>query len=986
MSHHVEIVAVSAGIFIAVGCFVAGAIAQCREVATMTFNILDHLDKLIPADGKDRYICPVCEGNNLTINPKDGKYQCWSGCDCRAIRDAIAPLVNVKKAVRPKSDRTWTYTDRDGNESIRTRRADDGQGKRKIWQEYFIDGQWFSGGKVDDSIKTPLKKAIAPYKYVECQQAIARGEAIYWTEGEPCADALWQLGLAATTSIGGSASYDKYGNYSDCFGNAQLVIVPDRDKTGIKYSEAIASDYPAAQWLYPFPDSPLWDRLPKDGGLDVADWIEELRAEGLGDEEIRDRIVGAVGDRRSPQQRDNANPTIDEFEGGKPHYWSKAGEGLYWESYEQSEDGQTKRTRTRVGNHLQAIAYVNSPDGDGASLLLEFKNQQGQLCKWTMPRRALGADGGTLVGELLARGYGLVYDQKRKLARYLTELGTDVTQTYTVTDKTGWVDNSFVLPNCTYGDETLRFRDVEPSKECPIEVKGTLDGWRSEVAAKCEGNSRLTFALGTAFAAPLLPIVDIESGGFHLVGGTSQGKTTALNVAASVVGIKEVPHWRTTTNGLEGTAMAYNHMLLPLDEIGQAEPKEVGAIAYMLANGQGKSRMKRDLSRSPVKNWQLLFLSSGELGLKEYLKQAGNSIKGGQEVRLPDLPAIPKNSKYGVFESIAGFETPVEFVRSLETATQNNRGTALDAFLQRLVVDNQADGFAKQLTNRLFAIAGELAVGYSDAAISRVAKRFALVQVALEIAHSYGLLPFAIAQCGWAVQTMFTDWVNARGGDGSIEIKQALERIEHLFVANEHSDRVYHVDGSNDQTVRNLLAYRKKDNLDSNSEYWVPPAIFNRELAIGVDREALITELQAIGWLKEPDAEGKNSLRRYLNGKRQRFYVFTQFWSDEKSGVPSVPGVPATPNPELELVSGRTPQDTVRDTAKNEVSHDCTEFDTTRDTLKNEVSRENVPGVPKETTTGQGLQGDGTHRTPGTPQKGIGQEINGEAIKDADDF
>jgi hypothetical protein len=57
------------------------------------------------------------------------------------------------------------------------------------------------------------------------------------------------------------------------FAEVNLVIVPDRDTSGIKYADAIAQDYPQAQWLYAFPDSAEWDNLPKSGGLDVADWI-----------------------------------------------------------------------------------------------------------------------------------------------------------------------------------------------------------------------------------------------------------------------------------------------------------------------------------------------------------------------------------------------------------------------------------------------------------------------------------------------------------------------------------------------------------------------------------------------------------------------------------------------------------------------------------------------------------------------------------------
>lgn len=936
--------------------------------------------------------CPICDRTKDTdcrITEDGGMVLCHSEVNGRVKGDQLGNYIWIGSISEPMDWGKWitpnleprknpdyrptgqkfefTYQDESGKVACTKvriyQKQADGSIKKKDW--------WEPKG-VDSSL-------LLPYRYDDAIAALKADLSLplLIDESELTADELWQRGIPAI-AFGRSLKPVRIKKLLAGY-ESRLVICVDQDKPGLEKAAKYHKIFPMAATLKPYPESDFWlsEWLPESGGLDVRDWILEGNLS-------KDQILEAVQRKDSAKQSDSATDTdSDEFEGGKPHFWSNPERGLVWETFEKDpETGETKRVTQRVGNHLEAIAYVDTPESDGAALLLEFKTIRGQIRRWTMPRTGLAGNPAALVDELYRRGYTFKRKQKSLLLDYLCELGGNVEQTYTVTDKTGWLNGSFVLPNKTYGDQTLRFRDIEPSPDCPFEIKGALDGWRSEVAAKCKGNSRLIFSLGTAFAAPLLSIVGIESGGFHLVGGTSQGKTTALSVAASVAGIKEIPHWRTTSNGLESTATAFTHLLLPLDEIGQAEPKDVGAIAYMLANGQGKSRMKRDLSRSPVKTWQLLFLSSGEVGLREYLKQAGISIKGGQEVRLPDLPAIPKDSKYGVFESIHGFESPVEFVNALGRAIKENHGSAIDAFVARLVVNNQTDGFAKELTNRVFAIASELSANYSDAAISRVAKRFALVQVALELTHSYGLLPFGFDQCGWAVKTMFDDWVNARGGDGSIEIKQALERIEHLFVSNEHSDRMYNLDISEGQTVRNLLCYRKKDEFGSESEYWVPPAIFDRELASGVDRVALITELQAIGWLKEPDAEGKNSLRRYLNGKRQRFYVFSQFWSDEKSGVP---GVPLAQDAQPEPVSDGTPQDTVRDTAKIEVSRDCTEFDTTRDTSFFRVSREIIPGVPKETPTGQGLQGDGTRGTPGTPQKHkVGNAAVGDSVKISD--
>jgi len=61
--------------------------------SSKSFNILDHLDKLIPGKEKNKYICPVCEGHNLSVDPKTGAYSCYnSDCSRTDIREAIRPL------------------------------------------------------------------------------------------------------------------------------------------------------------------------------------------------------------------------------------------------------------------------------------------------------------------------------------------------------------------------------------------------------------------------------------------------------------------------------------------------------------------------------------------------------------------------------------------------------------------------------------------------------------------------------------------------------------------------------------------------------------------------------------------------------------------------------------------------------------------------------------------------------------------------------
>ncbi len=104
-----------------------------------------------------------------------------------------------------------------------------------------------------------------------------------------------------------------------------------------------------------------------------------------------------------------------------------------------------------------------------------------------------------------------------------------------------------------------------------------------------------------------------------------------------------------------------------------------------------------------------MVLSSGEVVLGNYMKEAGIAIKGGQEVRLPDVPAMPTGAKYGCFETIHGAQTGEEFVSALEAGVKAHHGLALDAFLSRLVVDAEDPAFAGKLAQQVYSIAAKLA-------------------------------------------------------------------------------------------------------------------------------------------------------------------------------------------------------------------------------------------------------------------------------------
>ena len=190
-----------------------------------------------------------------------------------------------QKPVRPKRTRRWIYRNAEGNAIIEVYRKDDGHGRKKIWQ------------KAINSQKSPgkLQAQAMPYRYQECLERVKAGERIFWVEGEAPADALWDIGIPATTTIRGSAAYSSE-QYAKSFPKNKIVICPDRDKPGLGYASTVAQDYPEALWLYAFPDSPLWQRLNEGGGADIADWIDAGAT--------ADQIRAAVEPRRAPKTSD----------------------------------------------------------------------------------------------------------------------------------------------------------------------------------------------------------------------------------------------------------------------------------------------------------------------------------------------------------------------------------------------------------------------------------------------------------------------------------------------------------------------------------------------------------------------------------------------------------------------------------------------------------------------------------------------------------
>jgi uncharacterized protein (DUF927 family) len=410
-------------------------------------------------------------------------------------------------------------------------------------------------------------------------------------------------------------------------------------------------------------------------------------------------------------------------------------------------------------------------------------------------------------------------------------------------------------------------------------------------------------AVSMGFAGVLLSPLGVEGGGVHFRGPSSEGKTTALLAAASVWGEPgRVEHWRATANGLEGVAAAHNDNLLLLDELKEIDPREAGAVAYMLSNGSGKRRGRPEGGTRPRLTWRVLFLSTGEVSLAQHVEVAGHRVHAGQEVRLIDLGADAGRGQ-GVFEELHGFASGQVFADGLRQRVHEAYGTAGRAFVEVLVKDmpHAMDQVHKLCDLFMQHRVPKAATGQ----VLRVAGRFALIGAAGELATNLGLTGWEPGMAAEAAAMCFDAWLQQRGTLTNTDEERALAQVRLYFerygearftpwgVAPTPCPRCQgtgqyatgtcfecHGSGTlapadaDNGRVYDRAGFRR-ETADERTEYFVLPEVFRKEIAKGVDSVWLGKVLVAHGLLTQ-DSQGKVTSNVRLPGLGQtRVYHFS---------------------------------------------------------------------------------------------------------------
>lgn len=457
-------------------------------------------------------------------------------------------------------------------------------------------------------------------------------------------------------------------------------------------------------------------------------------------------------------------------------------DGVYRDVKQHGDGGSV---RIKICNQCFIKAWTESRQSGKGGFVLSFRTLSGKLVTRVYDRSLLH-EPRDLVKRLESDGLSVTPGEQNAVAKFLGGFKTN--KIAHTTSQVGWFDACFVLPDKTLKPQECEDEVIFSSNEeaVPLCVSASLDDWREKIGRVCIGNPVLIFSASVAFAAPLLEIVGQDGGGFHLFGASSKGKSTALQVAASIYGKPSsggtslhptyLQTWRQTDNSIEVSLARYNNLLLPLDDMRQIRNAQalIDTI-MMLGNNQGKGRANKNGDAQSKRNFRTLVLSTGEKPTQAFIEAENKPFDAGTEVRLPNIDIVFKT---GVVHDAGMFnDNHKEMIEHIKASTCRLYGAAGLQWLRWLVehrggLENKIESLMERFVSEIIEKVGPL-----GAQQLRVIDRFALVAAAGELATECSITGWSKDEAFNSAIFMAKRYFEQRGTIEDTESQRIMRRL-----------------------------------------------------------------------------------------------------------------------------------------------------------------------------------------------------------------
>lgn len=391
------------------------------------------------------------------------------------------------------------------------------------------------------------------------------------------------------------------------------------------------------------------------------------------------------------------------------------------------EDGVRKRSFGKKAEHVKITAAPvwitkvlhNLSDGS-VTRQIAWQNRDGRVRTYDLSAEEL-SDKKAFAALIGAADAPFLIAKLADAMDYLQHLyrinDTQLPREY-VSDRLGWV-TADAAEKFVYGAESGVSLSPAPSLSRHAQFfasRGTVAGWVEAMKPALEKSSRLCLLVLASLASPVLSLVGAPSFTVEVWGKTSSGKTSSLNIAASVWGkvgagsAGLVSSWDNTAYYVEQLLQFHSALPVFLMDCHKAKPEVLEDVSYKLANGFGKGRGQKSGGIRNRATWNCVLLSDGERSLYSVFKN------GGAAARVLSVHGSPL------------LRMTASEVHALVDSALANCGSVGHAYAGLL---NSVDKAA--LRKSYSDHCERLALESSDGVSARSAQYFAAMNVALEV-------------------------------------------------------------------------------------------------------------------------------------------------------------------------------------------------------------------------------------------------------------
>jgi putative DNA primase/helicase len=436
---------------------------------------------------------------------------------------------------------------------------------------------------------------------------------------------------------------------------------------------------------------------------------------------------------------------------------------------------------------------------------------------------------------------------REKLADYLQSEG-DKTR-YVIANQSGWKHGAFVLPTGEVigTPESKIFYPASATHRPAFAQQGTSEDWRNIVGALAKDNPLAMTAVSCALAGAVLALIGARDGiGLHLHAKTSSGKSTCTDVGASIWGdpAQIMQSWDGTSIGLTNSAEFANSMVLYLDEIGAGKARDMGGIIYTMLNGVSRTQGRKEGGNRAKRTWLMTLMSTGEVPMSQFLSEGGQTPRGGQEIRMLDVPAGA--GRYGAFDCIHEYKDGEVFSNHLTLEARRVYGSVGRDFVAWLIANKgSVQGHVDAVQARMLA---ELPA-HAASPVKRATRKWGILAAALVMASEGELTGWGAEESYQAVRTIWQRWLDDFGLESRDDVR-LIEQSENFLEVNQFSRFVTLPVADKEITIHNLAGY-KRILRDGTTEFSVNRAAF-LEMTAGYNTRLACELLHAAGMLDRP--------------------------------------------------------------------------------------------------------------------------------------